>query len=146
MLKNIKIFTNITGGIWSRCRDCMIGRGVYTELSLCGGGVCVAQFLDCRIGAQVTWYGLTGIWVAQLRLLDGRAVIVYGAIGTRLLHSIRPSGKFMETTLDRRTRETLCSKRAKEEPICFLVLLKYAARHQLWKYSFGSQEHLIHSH
>lgn len=55
----------------------------------------MAQFLDCKIGAHVTWYGLTGIWVAQLRLLDGRAVIVYGAIGTRLLHSIRPSGKFM---------------------------------------------------
>lgn len=31
MLKNIKIFTNITGGIWSRCRDCLIGSGVSSS-------------------------------------------------------------------------------------------------------------------
>lgn len=70
----------------------------------------MAQFLDCKIGAQVTWYGLTGIWVAELRLVDGRAVIVYGAIGTRLLHSIRPSGKFMKGTLYKRTRENFANK------------------------------------
>lgn len=44
------------------------------------------QFLDCKIGAHVTWYGLTGICVAQFLLLEGRAVIVYGGSG-----SIRPS-------------------------------------------------------
>lgn len=37
------------------------------------------QFRDCSIGAQVTWYGFTGIWVAQFLFVDGRAVIVYGA-------------------------------------------------------------------
>lgn len=72
----------------------------------------MAQFLDCRIGAQVTWYGLTGIWVAQLRLLDGRAVIVYGAIGTRLLHSMRPSRIFMKEVL-----YTSAHEKKKEEKI-----------------------------